>query len=293
MQFTFLLIYNVVIFNLFGKMSSAKSSNQLAASSSSSINSTGSSINTKNRQTTNFIEKNKNLSRFKSGSNKYPTENTNSIVIKYLNDVDNKKPNLKATYNVQTKANDQDDNQIADIIIESVAIVNDQGPTEVDISIISNHSSIVTESKKKLCSDFFIKPVQEKTEFFLPQIHKEQFKQVDSEMFDTQQDNKMENILRTSENCDLLRSVLFTYENKQSPIISFSDQNEKNHRAFTPPVNDKTEFVLEQGNQYQDSFQKYEKELSKLLEESQDNADVNISQYNAEKSKIRSEFLQK
>jgi hypothetical protein len=236
------------------------------------------------------------LSRFKPGSNKYGSENSNSIVIKYLNDVDNKKSttttttNLKATYSVQAIGNDQDDNQIADVIIESVAIVNDQGPTDVDISIISNHSSIVTESKSKLKSDFFIKPTHSKLQVILPPIQNEKFKEADVEMLDMHEDT-LENIIRTSQNCDLLRSVLFTSENvdENKPPMSQS----VNQRAFTPPVNEKSNFVLEQGYQYQDTSRKNER--SRFLDESQNNNndDVNISQFNADKSKFRSEFLQK
>jgi hypothetical protein len=289
-------------------MSKSNATNQLAASSSSSIGSAlsaQSNSNVKNRPPqTNFIEKNKNLSRFKSGGSKLNNDTSNSIVIRYLNDVDSKKINLKATYSVQNSKNNysgkenvdkDDENEVAKLIIESEATLNDQAPADVDISIISNHSSIVTDSRPKLISDFFIKTAQTNAQFTLPPIQSEQFKEPDTKSFDIQ-DEKLESILRKSENCDLLRSVLFTDEHFEKialPITQTGSTYEnENKRAFTPPVNEKSIHVLEQGNQYQYSPSKAGIEATGF-NEFQNDDEVNILEFDTGKYKFRSEFLQK
>ena len=274
--------------------------NHLALSSTSSINTTNSmnnSNNIKNRsQTINFIERNKNLSRFKVGKdNSASTNDSESIIIRCLNEIDsNNKFTSQTTIAIH---------QNTEITSMPPIDLNNEQP--VDISIISNQSSILTDQKQ---------PESCRAEFFTGESITNNLKQVaaisDTIIAENKQCKDLKNLAQTSHKCDLLRSELFKNAENQtlnqfSPPIGEillveekSNPTEQQNRAFTPPVSEKSIFIhLEQGNeqnQWVDNSRRHSvySELNKSVQQSF-SEEVNILKFDSDRNKARTDILSK
>jgi hypothetical protein len=249
--------------------------------SSHSLSSSNTNASTKSK--TNFIEKNKNLVSKSSKIN--AAANQNEIIIKCLNEIDDQK-----IITLSSKTTISIEQQQYGKHFQS----DKENQKDEEISIISDHSSILSETNRKKRQSNSSKTSLNDREIPI------EIQSVQNQ----ENDKKYESILRTSQNCDTLRNMLF---NDNDNI------DNTNNRAFTPPVSEKSpkdphnSFHLEfephlNENDYLLDFVSNKKESYLNNQGSCDDyrhsiefndTELNILKQDANKSKIRSEFIQK